>query len=248
MSQPRYQTVVKRHHVRRREIQVVVAALLTAVLLAAGFYLGQRAAYSGMGIDPKKYREMQLAQPANEQQFERMESELDISGMRTEVDRVALEMVRQELAAQKEQILKLEESLRFYRSLMAPDDIAKGLTLRPIELIATAADNRFAYRIIVQQEARKHGLLKGSLSVKVVGVVDGQPVSISLTELSESVESEKIALRFRYFQPIQGELVLPNNFEPKAVSIVARATSPKKMEISEEFPWSVEERFSYVGQ
>jgi hypothetical protein len=248
MSQSRYQTVVKRHHVRRREIQVVAAALLTAMLLAVGVYLGQRAAYSGMGIDPKKYREMQLAQPANDQQLERMESELDISGMRNEVDRVALEMVRQELAGQKQHILKLEESLRFYRSLMAPDDIAKGLTLRPIELIATAADNRFAYRIIVQQEARKHGLLKGSLSVKVLGVVDGQSVSIPLVELSESVESEKIALRFRYFQAVEGELVLPNNFEPAAVSIVARAISPVKADVSEEFPWSVEERFSYVGQ
>jgi phosphotransferase system HPr-like phosphotransfer protein len=248
MSQSRYQTVVKRHHVRRREIQVVAAALLTAMLFALGFYLGQRAAYSGMGIDPKRYREMQLAQPANEQQFELMESELDISGMRTEVNRVALEMVRQELAAQKEHILKLEESLRFYRSLMAPDDIAKGLTLRPIELIATAADNRFTYRIIVQQEARKHGLLKGSLSVKVLGVADGQRVSISLAELSESVESDTIALRFRYFQAVAGEIVLPNNFEPKAVSIVVRATSPKKVEVSEEFLWSVEERFSYVGQ
>ena len=248
MSQPRYQTVVKRHHVRRREIQVVVAAVLTALLLAMGFYLGQRAAYSGMGIDPKKYREMQMAQPATDQQFELMESELDISGTRNEVDRVALEMVRQELTAQKEQIQKLEESLRFYRSLMAPDDIAKGLTLLPIELIATGADNRFAYRIVAQQEARKHGLLKGSLSVKVAGVVDGQPLQISLAELSEAVEDENITLRFRYFQAIEGELVLPYNFEPQAVSIVARATSPKKVEISQEFPWSVQERFSYVGK
>jgi hypothetical protein len=248
MSQPRYQTVVKRHHVRRREIQVVVAAVLTALLLALGFYFGQRAAYSGMGIDPKKYREMQLAQPANDQQFELMESELDISGTRNEIDRVALEMVRQELAAQKKQILKLEESLRFYRSLMAPDDIARGLTLRPIELMATESDNRFAYRIVAQQEARKHGLLKGTLSVKVTGTVDGEPLSIPLAELSEAVENENIALRFRYFQAIEGELVLPNNFKPEAVSIVARATSPKKVEISDEFPWSVQERFSYVGK
>ena len=248
MSQPRYQTVVKRHHVRRREIQVLVAALSTAVLLGLGFYLGQRAAYSGMGIDPKIYREMQRAQPATDQQFELLESELDISGTRNEVDRVALEMVRQELAAQKEQILKLEESLRFYRSLMAPDDIAKGLTLRPIELIATEADNRFSYRIVAQQEDRKHGLIKGSLSVKVTGMVDGQPLSISLAELSEGVENEDITLRFRYFQVIEGELALPNNFEPEAVFIVARASSPKKMEISEEFPWSVQERFSYVGK
>lgn len=248
MSQPRYQTVVKRHHVRRREIQVVIAALLTAVLLAVGFYFGQRAAYSGMGVDPEKYRQLQLAQSENAKQFERMESDLDVSRTRNEIDRVALEMVRQELAAQKNEISKLEENLRFYRGLMSPDDVTRGLALHPIELIATEADNRFAYRIIAQQKARKHGLLKGSLSVMVSGVQDGTPLSISLAELSDAVENEDIALRFRYFQTVEGELVLPNGFQAESVLIVARATSPKKVEISEEFPWSVQERFSYVGK
>ena len=63
-----------------------------------------------------------------------LERELEVSRTRREVDRAALEMVRKEIAAEQEQTLALEESLRFYQGLMAPEDIARGLVLRPIEL------------------------------------------------------------------------------------------------------------------
>lgn len=248
MTSHRYRTVVKRHHVRRREIQVLVAGVVAAIVLGLGFYLGQRAAYSGMGINPETYREMQAALPVTEQQFKALEDELDISRTRNEVDRAASEMVRGEIAAQKQQIMDLEESLRFYQSLMAPEDIAKGLILRPIELIATESEHRFAFRIVAQQEARKHALLKGSLSVKVFGVSGEETLSFPLSALSEDIEGENLALRFRYFQAIEGELVLPPGFQPRGISMVAQASTPKKVEIREQFPWSVQERFSYVGK
>ena len=248
MDSSQYETVVQRRHVRRREIQVLLALLLTGILLAAGFYLGQRAAYSGMGIDPEAYRAMELAAPEAAVQLQKLEENLDISGTRNEVDRASLELVRKEIAAQNEEILRLEESLTFYQSLMSPGDIAKGLTLRPIELIATDSERRFAFRIVARQESRKHSVLKGTLSVKVEGVTNQKESTLSLSALSEEVESESIALRFRYFQTLEGELELPEGFEPKTVSIVARSVSPVKVKIVEQFPWSIQERFTYVGK
>ncbi len=248
MDSNQYETVVQRRHVRTREIQVLVGVVVTGVLLAAGFYLGQRAAYSGMGIDPEVYREMERAGPEATKRFQTLEANLDISSTRSEVDRAALELVRQEIAAQKEQILHLEESLTFYQSLMSPGDIAKGLTLKPIEIIDTNTERRFAFRIIARQESRKHSLLKGTLSVKVKGVTDQKESSLALSVLSEEVESENIALRFRYFQTVEGELELPEGFEPKTIAIVARSVTPTKAEIVEQFPWSIQERFTYVGK
>ncbi|MFT4825920.1 MAG: hypothetical protein ACI9DH_001514 [Halioglobus sp.] len=248
MDSNQYETVVQRRHVRRREFQVLLALLFTVILLAAGFYLGQRSAYSGMGIDPEAYREMERAVPEAAVQLQKLEESLDISGTRNEVDRASLELVRKEIAAQNEEILRLEESLTFYQSLMSPGDIAKGLTLRPIELIATESEHRFAFRIIARQESRKHRLLKGTLSVKVEGVTNQKESTLSLSALSEEIESDSIALRFRYFQTLEGELELPEGFEPKTVSIVARSASPVKVEIVEQFPWSIQERFTYVGK
>ena len=248
MKPQRYRTVIKRHHVRLREFQVLVVTLGAAVTLALGFYFGQGAAYSGMGINPETYRELRAAAPVTVRQIEELGSELDVARVRSDVDRAALEMVRQEIAGHKNQVMDLEERLRFYQGLMAPEEIARGLILRPVEITATTSANRFNFRIVVQQEARKHALLKGSLSVTVFGLADGEELSFPLSSLSQDIEGKSVALRFRYFQAIEGELVLPPGFEPRSFSVLAQTTAPQKVEIREQFPWSVQERFSYVGK
>jgi hypothetical protein len=82
----------------------------------------------------------------------------------------------------------------------------------------------------------------------VTGALEAQEVSYSLGELSDSFSSESGALKFRYFQIIEGELVLPEGFEPTGMSVVAKASTPRKLEITEQFPWQLQERFSNVGK
>ena len=233
---------------RQRNLLVAVGMLLLGVVMLAGVYLGQRAAYSGMGMDTEGYRAMEAEIPELQAEISRLEGEWEVQRIRHEVDQQALDMVRGEIAAQKEQISALEEGLRFYRSLMAPGEIAQGLSLRPVELVALDKPNRFAFRIVAQQEARKHSLLKGDLSIDVVGVLAGEQVSYPLAELSEDVEGDDVLLRFRYFQSIEGELELPGGFEPGSVKLVASASSPRKTEVRVQFPWRLQERFTHVGK
>jgi hypothetical protein len=227
---------------------VLLAALLLIVLMAVGFWLGQKAAYSGMGVDPETYRRMERELPEAHAELVTLTRELEVERTRREVDRRALELVRGDLAAQKEEISSLEEGLRFYRDLMAPGEIAQGLSLRDIELVQQAEPYRFAFRIVVQQEARKHQTLKGELYVEVAGMQDGARTSYSLAELSADVEDGVMPLRFRYFQAIEGELTLPEGFVPEGVSVVATTSSPRKDEVREQFPWQLQERFLHVGK
>ena len=149
---------------RRTRLLVLIAALLASLVLVLGFWVGQQAAYSGMGVDSELYREMQRELPAARERAQALAQELEVQRTRNEVDRKALEIVRSDIARQKEQISGLEEGLRFYRSLMAPGEIAQGLSLRDIELIARTDPGRYAFRIVAQQEALKHQMLKGGAS------------------------------------------------------------------------------------
>lgn len=248
MESTRYQTVVRRQHVRRREIIVVLAILAMAAVLVSGFLLGRHASYTGMGIDPQKYRDMEAALPELEGRLDAAQAALDIELTRSEVDRVSLELVRAEMAEQKEQVAMLREGLNFYRSLMAPEDLDQGVSLRPPELVKTDAGERYSFRIVAQQEARTHKLLKGDLSAEVFGLVGEEEVIYSLADLSEDVTKHQIELRFRYFQAVQGELILPEGFTPQGIRVEAAIRSPRKIRVQEQYSWQVQKRFTHVGK
>jgi len=248
MIAPRHRSLTVQYRRRRKQLLILVPAVVAALVLGLGFYLGQRAAYSGLGMDPESYRVMQLELSVARERLQALQGELDVQGTRHEVDRRALEMVRRELAAQKERIADLDEGLRFYQGLMAPGEIAQGLSLRAIELVSLQEQGHYAYRIVAQQEARKHELLKGILNAQVFGLLGDEQVSYPLSALSADLEEAAVALRFRYFQSIEGELVLPEGFEPTGVSVVATISTPRKAEAREQFPWQVQERFTHVGK
>jgi hypothetical protein len=233
---------------RRGRILAAIAALASLSLLGAGSLLGRQMAFSTMQIDPGDHAALQEELTAAAAQLDTVQGALDLERTRHEIDRRALEMVRREIAAQKERIADLEEGLRFYKGLMAPGDKDPGLSLRPVELIAREAPGRYAFRIVVQQEASNHALVKGTLYAEVTGALGGQEVSYPLAELSEELAERSVALRFRYFQVIEGELVLPGGFEPREISLVASAGKPYNSEVRERFPWKLKEKFTYVGE
>ncbi|MCX2975531.1 hypothetical protein EYC87_18275 [Halieaceae bacterium IMCC8485] len=246
--------ITRKRHLSSQEMRrlwrqrLLLAVLILLGFMVAAFYIGERAAYSGMGLNPELYRAMKTQLPELQAQLVVAEARLEVQSTQNQMGQQALEMVRRDLADQKEQIASLEEGLQFYRSLMAPGEIAQGLSLRPLELVALDNPGYYSYRIVAQQEARKHSQLKGELSAEVIGVLAGQQVSYSLAELSSDIEGSEIALRFRYFQSIDGELSLPEGFEPRSVSLVATATAPRKMEVREQYPWQVTEKFTHVGK
>ncbi|MBE9538281.1 MAG: hypothetical protein IMF06_04315 [Proteobacteria bacterium] len=242
MNGDSYRTVIKQQHARHREFVVLTGLLTLAAALALGYFLGQRANFADIGSESE-------ATPGSAvQDLKALQEEFEIQRVQHELDTAVLGMVRQEIAAQKEQIANLEEGLRFYKGLMAPEEIAQGLSLRKLELVATEASDRFVFRLVAQQEASKHTTLKGSLSVEVFGRLGEEEVAYPLSELSRDIEDNSITLRFRYFQSIEGELELPTGFSPQGFRVIARASSPRKVEFREQFPWEVQERFAYVGK
>jgi hypothetical protein len=101
---------------------------------------------------------------------------------------------------------------------------------------------------VAQQEARKHELLEGTMEVDIVGRQGDFNLSYPLSALSDDLEEPEVELRFRYFQAIEGELNLPEGFEPEGVVVTAMAVKPGNAEVREQFSWQIRERFTNVGK
>ncbi len=239
--------VVQRDPVRERRRKLLLVVIASAVILVAlvSGAGGTLRLYMDAAAENSGLRELVSRQGKELEELRQWRAE---NSTRGEVDAAALEMVRRELASQQETIAELERGIRFYKSLMAPGELAEGLNVRSIDFTPGEHEAHYSFRILVQQNARKHALMTGTAQVVVLGTLDGQAVEYNLAEWSEQLPNTDIRLRFKYFQAIDGELALPSGFVPEMVKVTARSTKPRRSEVSAEFPWSVQEKISHVGQ
>jgi hypothetical protein len=160
--------------------------------------------------------------------------------MGSEVDRKAVDDVRTTVRRQEKTIAELNEEISFYRGLMTPTDRERGLSIRGWELYGGSSPDVFQYKLVLQQLALKHSVLKGSVSVRVMGMENGEQASYSLAELVTDTKKPAFKLRFKYFQNIEGELRVPAGFVPQSIDVVAKATSPKVAKTEKHYSWVVQ--------
>ena len=228
---------------RRRSVFLVLGMVL---LFIAGVLLGSWGTLR-LGME-SAWENRRLRQTVVDQAaaMDALHQRYSDSTTRGEVDTAALELVRVELAQQRETIAELEKGIQFYRGLMAPGELVDGLSVHSVDFTPGNEDQRYQFRVLVQQSSRKHDLLTGVLTVQLHGTVAGEPMSYDLSDLSEQIPNAEIRLRFKYFQAIDGEIVLPRGFVPLTVSTRTESNRPRRASVDQEFPWSTQERISHA--
>ncbi|MEM0955837.1 MAG: DUF6776 family protein [Pseudomonadota bacterium] len=239
-------SVVVQDDPRKRRRKQAVLALVLPLLFLCGVLLGNSGSLNlGLG---SAWENRHLRQTIVEQAdtIDALRQRYSDSATRGEIDAAALELVRVELAQQRETIAELEKGIQFYRGLMAPGELVDGVSVHSVDFKPGADENRYQFRVLVQQSSRKHDLLTGVLTVKLHGTVAGEPITYELSDLSEQVPSSEIRLRFKYFQAIDGEIVLPRDFVPVTVSTRTESSRPRRASLEQEFRWSTQERISHA--
>ncbi len=233
--------------VRRNPIKdywIVGLALLILLLLigvsGVGFYLGAQTNAAPEVIDPVSAGTK--ADSATKDFDAESRKQLETALLGAEVDRRALEGVRTEVAELKTQMAALQEENQFYRNLMSPAGSQRGLTFGAVEIVDTERPRAFRFKVVMQQLGTNQRQLTGTLSFNLVGRQAGQRVVLPLKDVSTDVDATNIKLKFKYFQNIEGDLVLPEGFEPERIELEARSSQPSVTKIEKRFGWLVQER------
>ncbi len=237
--QHRVKVIEDRPLLRRAMIVGWIGLALLAVTLSyqRGFSVG----IAGQETALEQLAGMQTALDMAQRRTLELEQQVANVNLGAEVDKKANEEIRREVISLKEKIALLQEENSFYRGLMAPTKNQRGLTFGAVELSQTERPRIYGYKVVMQQLATNHQLLNGSLRYTVVGRAAGEDVAYSLNQLSDSVSAESIKLRFKYFQTIEGQLILPEGFEPLGIELLARSTGKNSVTVEKRFGWLVEE-------
>jgi len=88
--------------------------------------------------------------------------------------------------------------------------------------------------------ANNENVISGYANVNILGMQEGSEVSFPLRSIAVDENQLDIRLQFRYFQNIEGELIIPENFVPETVQILAVAQGENAKTAQKNFVWLVE--------
>lgn len=233
--------VVVPYRSQRRLVFTCAVVFAVAVSAVVGFFYGY---YETLNTEQNAQTSLQRLTSdltAVQQENTELHRQVAILDTSSVMDQRATEEVQATILGLRERVAQLEQDIVFYRQVVSEETGSTGLTIGQFDISATNSERRFRYKLVLrQQDADGDTFLTGHVNVNLVGRQGADQVILPLREVSENVDELDIRLRFKFFQSIEGELALPEGFEPERIQIAAVAAEPVAKSIDQDFSWVVE--------
>lgn len=233
------QLVVRYSSPRRWRWLVVAGALVGIVLLYLVYEWGRFEGGYSKVAEVQRRRALSAQIEKLEQENEKLRAEVASTQLARDVDRKAYADVEKNLADLQAQVLRHREELTFYRGIVSPEDGIGGLRIQSFNVLAGGVDGHYRLRLVLVQSMRQDAVVSGTVNLQIEGVQANRPVMLSLADAGGKTRDDgQVAIRFRYFQNLEQDIVLPEGFEPRAVNVEVRAG--RLDPVRESFPWQVQ--------
>ncbi|TEW44011.1 DUF6776 family protein [Psychromonas algicola] len=112
--------------------------------------------------------------------------------------------------------------LYFYEQVVAPELGTTGLNVYAFKVKKVANSNAWSYELVLMQDQKRRRLLNGSFDVIFSPADDAQATQKSI-KLSELDKHSSHSFKFKYFQTLKGQFVLPDDLQVDQVFVIAQA-------------------------
>ena len=153
------------------------------------------------------------------------------------IDEQALNQAQQSIVALETRNAQLRSDLRFYKKIMAPASLARGLQIDRLS-IDENSEGGFDFRLVLTQVGNNKRYQSGMVAVNLLGQSGESAEVIPLRDVSPQIDDLGVKFRFRYFQDINGSLTLPDGFEPLEVQVVAQPEGKETVQAKRTFLWN----------
>lgn len=227
------------HSPRARLVRYGIIIVLFAVALPAAYFAGVY-----------QVRETQKAQEGDQAQQHQQAiaayaQQLTLLRTTAEVDRQTIEDLRQQVMDQRAQLAASERDLRVYKDLLSPGAKTnpQGISFGVFTVTPLPEVGHFKYSLTVQKLSAKEGDFTGNLEFRVVGQQGDKTLQLSLYQVSAQVTAPSIPLGFKYFQTLDGDMTLPQDFAPQTVELVVKTNDHKPVPLVEtQLEWPMAKR------
>lgn len=190
-----------------------------------------------------------IVEAANDRQaYEEIIAELEdeVGGLKQEVallethrdiDHESYKEVESSLSSLQAKIVEQQDALAFYRGIVSPADGKPGLRVQRLTLTRGDEERQFNVRLVLVQSMKHDRKVSGNVSMSVQGSQDGEETSYELAELLPDDTDSGWPFSFRYFQNFNRQLLLPNGFTPRQISVEVRSKTRSIADVEVSFDW-----------
>lgn len=138
------------------------------------------------------------------------------------------------LAERDEEIAALRADVAFYERFVGSTAQRRGLTVHQLAL-APRAGQAWHYTATLTQNLNRGAVSSGRLSLAVEGTRDGRLEQLDWAALRQDPDAAGVEYSFKYFQQVEGEIILPPGFEPLRIRV--RLTPASGPPVDQTLPW-----------
>ncbi|OUS27242.1 hypothetical protein A9Q98_09795 [Thalassotalea sp. 42_200_T64] len=173
------------------------------------------------------------------QKNEQAISQINTLQVELAIERLANQKMQQAFRTIEDDHFSLKKELAFYEKIMAPEKQANGIIIDEVQIAATNSANHYRIRVVLVQQQKSKRYAKGHLEVTFDGSLVNRPATVNITNISE-LDKKALSFSFQYFQVIEGEFTLPDDFIPEKIDVSAILPAgrwQKKHRLDETYPW-----------
>jgi len=229
--------VIKSHSLRQQRLRLGLGVIVAALLVWGIYWLGQQSAGLNNAALQADRDHLQTRLAEVEAENGGLRGRVAVLERAAQIDRQAYGEVERSLKQVQDELLELKEEVAFYRGIVSPAETASGLSVTRFKLFGMGEEGVYRFKLVLSQLRSNTRLVKGHASFVIDGVLHGQQRQLSLREVTGGGQ-DKLKLRFKYFQNIEGDIVLPKGFLPSRVIIEVVPVGKGWQRFKKSFDWS----------
>nr|WP_322619015.1 DUF6776 family protein [Arenimonas daejeonensis] len=222
-DKPRFVIVPHRPYAR---VLLAVGLVLWLATVVGAWMLASRLAAPGL---VKARAELEVtSRRANEAEALVKQLRQNVATLRRsdQISRSANTELQASLAEREEEVSGLRADVAFYERLVGATGQRRGLSVHEA-VFAPEEGGSWRYTVTLTQNLNRGAISKGEARISVEGVSGGRLRTLPWETLLQKPGAPGQAFSFRYFQQLEGSIVLPEGFTPNASACsCARTAAP----------------------
>ena len=214
---------------RFRRGPVIAGIAVTTALVLGGWGLWRvLAGGAGDEATPAQLR-------AQLRRIESLEQQVATLSRSDQISRDANRDLQATLSERDEEIAGLRADVAFYERFVGATAQRRGLSVHELTL-QPQDEQAWHFTATLTQNLNRGAVNAGRLLVSVEGTEAGKLRRLAWSDLRQQPNAPGVPYSFKYFQQVEGDLLLPPGFKP--VRVIARVVPQGGAAVEQSFPWA----------